>query len=132
MNLTRRLYQPMPDSLREVPAQDRRRITKAVRRGEGMETRKEARIAIDAADWMISQLNTSYLQLLATPISLGSIAVLAVLGVIRYGALGVITNVLPFLGVMYLLRLVTVMLFRKAPAARAANEDRLRRRRSRG
>ncbi len=127
----RRLYEPMPESLREVPISERRRITRAVRRGEAMERRRDARLAIDAAEWMISQLETSYWQLITAPICLASIVILAVLGATNDGLAGAVANVVPFLAVLYLLRVGSWWLFRRAPDARRANEERLRKRKRR-
>lgn len=124
-----RLYEPVPDEVRQLEPGRRRHVFSAVRRGEAVEKRKEAKAAVALADWMIRQRDTSTLQLLTAPIALIAIGILLVLGFVTTGNVFVaIVNMLPFIGVMFVIRGFAYFFFRRAPEGRQANLDRLQRR----
>lgn len=129
-----RMYEPIPDEVKELDAGRRRHVFSAVRRGEAVDRRKEAKAAVAIAEWMIRQRDTSTFQLLTTPIALIAIAILLVLGY-YWGegapadrALITVLNVIPFIGVMFVIRGFAYFFFRRAPQGKQANLDRLQRR----
>jgi fatty acid desaturase len=127
-----RMYEPLPDEVRELPADRRRYVFRTVRNGEAVEKRKEAKAAVAMAEWMLRQRDTSTLQLLLTPISLIAIGALLFLGFISTGnVLVAIFNVIPFIAIMFAIRGFAYYFFRKAPDAHEANLDRLQRRKRR-
>jgi hypothetical protein len=126
----RRLYDPPPKSLRGLPRERRRRIVRATRRGEQLDRRSDAKIALDVAEWMTDQARTSYLDLLLTPISLLAVVLLLVLGFLSFGHwIGAVANVIPFFGILLVVRGVAWIIFRNAPDAYDKNLAKVRRRR---
>ena len=124
-----RMYEPIPDEVKELEPGRRRYVFRTVRNGEVVEKRKEAKAAVAMADWMIRQRDTSTLQLLSAPISLIAIGILLVLGFVTTGnVLVAVINVLPFVGVMFVIRGFAYYFFRRAPEAKQANLDLLQRR----
>jgi hypothetical protein len=127
-----RMYEPLPDEVRELPADRRRYVFRTVRNGEAVEKRKEAKAAVAMAEWMLRQRDTSTLQLLLTPISLIAIGALLFLGFMSTGnPLVAIINVVPFIAIMFGIRAFAFYFFRNAPEAHEANLDRLQRRKRR-
>lgn len=127
--MRRRLYEPMPQEMADLEPKKRREISKAVRRGEQVERRRDAKAAVALAEWMERQANTSYLELLRTPIVIVAMVALFALGLWTFRAvLPAIVNIVPFLAVMYVIRLASWWLFRKAPEAKQRNLDLLQRR----
>lgn len=128
-----RLYDPPPEVLRRLDRDDRRRIARTVRRGEEVATRREAKVAVEVAEWMTRQRQTTYLELLGTPISLLAVAALLGLGWMTWRSVpGMIGNVVPYLAIMLLVRMGAWFLFRRAPEALEVNRqlaERQRRRR---
>jgi hypothetical protein len=127
--MRRRLYDPPPASLRGLERSRRKTIVRAVRQGEQLDRRADAKIALDVADWMTNQAQTSYLDLLLTPISLVAVVVLFALGWMSFGHwLGAVANVIPFFGIMLGVRGVAWIVFRRAPEAHEKNLAKVKRR----
>lgn len=130
--MRRRLYEPMPDRIRQLEPKKRREISKTVRRGQQVEQRRDAKPAIALAEWMERQARTSYLELLSTPVVMIAIVALFGIGIWSFGSIvPAIANVVPFLAIMYLIRVAAWFLFRRAPEAKQANLELLRRRKRR-
>jgi hypothetical protein len=125
-----RLYDPPPESLRQLAKDDRRRIVKTVRRGEAPDTRREARVGVEVAEWMKEQRDTTYLQLITAPISLFALAALLGLGWMTWRNVGgMLGNIAPFLAIMFLVRWLAYYIFRNADVALEANREKATRKR---
>lgn len=130
--MRRRLYEPMPAEMADLEPKKRREISKAVRRGEQVERRRDAKAAVALAEWMERQANASYLELLRTPIVIVAMVALLALGLWTFrDPLPAVANLVPFLAVMYLIRLASWWLFRRASEAKERNLDLLQRRKRR-
>lgn len=123
-----RLYDPAPGSLKELPTERRQEVVGAVRRGDRVEHRRDARVAVETGEWMVAQLETTYLQLLAAPLSIGALMVLAMIGYAQTGDVrGSLINTVPYLAFLLIVRLIGRVLFRKAPEGLARNRELLQR-----
>lgn len=118
-----RLYDPAPDVLKELPTDRRQEIVGAVRRGEQVEPR-DAGIAVEAGEWMVDQLHTTYLRLLTAPLSIAALVVLAMIGYAQTGDVrGSLVNMIPYLAFLLIVRLIGRVLFRNAPDGLRRNRE---------
>ncbi len=125
-----RLYDPAPDRLKELPTERRQEVVAAVRRGEHVERGEDVEVAVEAGEWMVDQLNTTYLQLLAAPLSIGALIVLAMIGYAQVGDIrGSLINMIPYLAFLLIVRLIGRVLFRNAPEGLERNRELLGRNR---
>jgi hypothetical protein len=102
---------------------------RAVRRGEQLDTRADAKLALDAAEWMTRQAQTTYFELLSTRISIAAIVLLLAIGWWSVGHwIGAVANMLPFFGIMLVVRWAAWLIFRRAPEAHENNLAKVQRR----
>lgn len=120
----KRLFTPIPQRMRDLPRGQRRDVTRAVRSGQAVSRRADARAAIDLAEWMIRQLRLNYLDMVSTVESLAVMALLAVLGYVQTGTVGgALVNIAPWFVVLAIFRLVARVMFRHAPEGLEANRE---------
>ncbi|MBW3561875.1 MAG: hypothetical protein KY437_05195 [Actinobacteria bacterium] len=123
-----RLYEPAPNSLKELPTERRQEIVQAVRKGRAVERPEDAETAVETGEWMVSQLRMTYPKLLATPLSVGAMVLLAMIGYAQAGDIrGSLINLVPFLAFLLIVRLIGRTLFRRAPQGLDANRELLER-----
>ena len=123
-----RLYEPAPDSLKELPAERREAIVRAVRKGGEVDRPEDAETAVEAGEWMVSQLRMTYPKLLATPLSVVAMLLLAMIGYAQAGDIrGSLINLVPYLAFLLIVRLIGRTLFRHAPQGLDANRELLER-----
>lgn len=119
-----RLYDPAPDGLKELPSDRRQEIVGAVRRGEQVERRADAVVAVEAGEWMVDQLHMTYLRLLTAPLSIAALVVLAMIGYAQTGDVrGSLVNMIPYLAFLLIVRLIGRVLFRNAPEGLRRNRE---------
>lgn len=118
-----RLYDPAPERLKELSADRRQEIVGAVRRGEQVDP-GDADIAVEAGEWMVDQLHTTYLRLLGAPLSIAALLVLAMIGYAQFGDVrGSLINMVPYLAFLLVVRLIGRVLFRNAPEGLRRNRE---------
>lgn len=119
-----RLYDPAPESLKQLPSERRQEIVAAVRRGEPVERRADADVAVEVGEWMVAQLRTSYLRLLGAPLSIAALIILAMIGYAQAGDItGSLINVIPYFAFLAIVRLIGRVLFRNAPEGLRRNRE---------